>query len=170
MQTKSDVWGRVTKVTPPTNPYVSYTYDAADRLLTTVRGGATITLSYDFGGRKTGMADPDMGSWNYTYDALGNLSTQTDARGCTTTLSYDPLNRLSGKTYSGNCGVTTAAVTFTYDSGTNGKGHRTGMSDGSGSASWSYDSRGRMTQETKIITGSGTFVTQWGYNSADRAR
>jgi len=43
----------------------------------------------------------------------------------------------------------------------------TGMSDGSGSTSWTYDSRGRMTQESKVIIGSGTFVTQWGYNSAD---
>jgi RHS repeat-associated protein len=41
------------------------------------------------------------------------------------------------------------------------------MSDGSGSTSWTYDARGRMTQESKAITGSGTFKTQWGYNSAD---
>src|SRR4030042_6842084 len=36
-----------------------------------------------------------------------------------------------------------------------------------GRTTWSYDSRGRLTKETKAITGSGTFVTQWGYNSAD---
>jgi YD repeat-containing protein len=41
------------------------------------------------------------------------------------------------------------------------------MTDGSGSTSWSYDSRGRMAQETKTISGSGTFRTQWTYNSAD---
>ena len=112
------------------------------------------------------MSDPDMGDWSYTYDTLGNLKTQTDARGCMTTISYDELNRLYGKTYSGT-DCSTPAVTYTYDYGTNGKGHRTGMTDGSGSTSWTYDSRGRMTQETKTITGSGTFVTQWIYNSAD---
>ena len=163
--TRSDIWGRVVKVTPPTGPSVAYTYDAADKLLTVVRGGLTTTLTYDFGGRKTSMNDPDMGIWGYTYDALGNLKTQTDARGCITTLVYDSLNRLTGKTYSGACSGT--AVAYTYDSGTNGIEHRTGMSDGSGSTSWSYDSRGRMTQEIKAITGSGTFKTQWGYNSAD---
>ena len=163
--TKSDVWGRAVLVTPPTGPTVSYTYDAADRLLTTVRGGATTTLTYDFGSRKTQMVDPDMGTWTYTYDAFGNLKTQTDARACVITLGYDALNRLTGKSYSGACSGT--AVTNTYDVGTNGKGHRTGMGDGSGSTSWTYDSRGRMTQETKVVTGSGTFVTQWGYNSAD---
>ncbi len=166
--TKTDIWGRVVLVTPPpsTGPAVSYTYDAADRLLTVVRGVATTTLTYDFSGRKTNMSDPDMGAWVYTYDALGNLKTQTDAKSCITTLAYDSLNRLTGKTYSGACsGI---AVAYTYDSGTNGKGRRKGMTDGSGSTSWTYDSRGSMTQESKTITGSGTFVTQWGYNSADQ--
>jgi YD repeat-containing protein len=114
------------------------------------------------------MTDPDMGSWNYSYDALGNLITQADARPCMTTQSYDSLNRLTGKTYSGT-GCSTTTVTYTYDAGTNGKGHRTGMTDGSGSTSWTYDSRGRMTQEIKVIGGSGggTFKTLWSYNSAD---
>ena len=37
-------------------------------------------------------------------------------------------------------------------------------------AAWSYDARGRTVQESKVIsgTGGGTFVTQWGYDSADR--
>ncbi|MGB3059172.1 MAG: RHS repeat-associated core domain-containing protein, partial [Anaerolineae bacterium] len=35
---------------------------------------------------------------------------------------------------------------------------------------WTYDARGRVTQESRVIngTGGGTFVTQWGYDSADR--
>jgi YD repeat-containing protein len=41
------------------------------------------------------------------------------------------------------------------------------MEDASGSTSWDYDSRGRVTKETKTISNSGTFVSQWGYNSAD---
>jgi RHS repeat-associated protein len=168
--TLSDVWGRVVQIIPSTSPSVSYTYDEADRLTDIMRGGLPTTIRYDFGGRKISMVDPDMGEWSYTYDALGNIITQVDARsggGCTTTLSYDSLNRLTGKTYSGNCGVATASVSYAYDSGTNGIGRRTGMNDGSGSTSWVYDTRGRMTQETKVITGSGTFKTMWAYNSAD---
>jgi hypothetical protein len=50
-----------------------------------------------------------------------------------------------------------------------GGGRRTAMTDGSGSAAWVYDARGRTIQETKVINSSGTFVTQWGgFNSADR--
>jgi len=41
------------------------------------------------------------------------------------------------------------------------------MSDGSGSTSWTIDPRGRTTQEIKTISGSGSFKTNWSYNSAD---
>ena len=40
-----------------------------------------------------------MGLWSYAYDALGNLTRQTDARGQRICLYYDPLNRLLGKHY-----------------------------------------------------------------------
>jgi hypothetical protein len=33
--------------------------------------------------------------------------------------------------------------------------------------SWEYDARGRMTQESKAVSGSGTFTGGWMYNSAD---
>ena len=55
-------------------------------------------MSYDLAGRKLAMSDPDLGAWSYTYDAAGNLRTQTGARNCRTTLSYEmsataPLSR-----------------------------------------------------------------------------
>ena len=127
-----DVWGRTKAVIPAINPSITYTYDYYDRLTQASRGGATTTLTYDLGGRKKQMIDADMGTWNYTYDALGNLKTQTDARGCATTLTYDMGNRLTNKSYSGS-GCTTSAITYGYDAGTYGKGYRTSMSDGSGS-------------------------------------
>ncbi len=40
------------------------------------------------------------------------------------------------------------------------------MTDGSGSTTWTYDSRGRMTQESKTIAGTA-FTSQYTYNSAD---
>jgi uncharacterized protein RhaS with RHS repeats len=42
------------------------------------------------------------------------------------------------------------------------------LDDGSGYTTWSYDARGRLIREIKSITGGGTFVTQWGYDSADQ--
>ncbi|MEZ4616314.1 MAG: RHS repeat domain-containing protein [Caldilineaceae bacterium] len=58
----------------------------------------TTTMSYDNAGRKLGMTDMDMGAWRYRYDALGNLTSQIDARSCTTALTYDSLSRLLSKT------------------------------------------------------------------------
>jgi RHS repeat-associated protein len=162
--TRLDVWGRTEQVVPPAGPEVEYTYDTQDRLVSASRGGATTSLEYDYAGRKTGMEDPDMGEWSYGYDTLGNLTEQTDARLCTTSLSYDLLNRLTGKTYT-NC-PTTAPVNYYYDAGTYGWGQRTSMTDGSGSTTWNYDARGRMTGESKTINGQ-PYTTQWGYNSAD---
>ncbi|MFZ2095400.1 MAG: RHS repeat-associated core domain-containing protein [Anaerolineales bacterium] len=174
--TRSDIWGRTIKVDPLTGPDVDYTYDAADRLHTTTRGGSVITLTYDFGGRKTDMDDPDMGVWHYAYDALGNLVRQTDAKGQSICLYYDLLNRLKGKNYRNdiNCpadpGYPNYTSAYYYDEGGATAyeiGRRTSMVDISGSTTWDYDSRGRLIKETKAITGSGTFVTRWGYNSAD---
>ncbi|MCX7854281.1 MAG: hypothetical protein N2383_16060, partial [Caldilineales bacterium] len=44
------------------------------------------------------------------------------------------------------------------------------MTDPSGSTSWEYDNRGRVTEETKVVSGTdgGTFKTQWGYDAMDR--
>ena len=83
------------------------------------------------------MDDPDMGmagligddnwGWTYTYDALGNLTLQKDARGQRICLYYDSLNRLTGKHYrtDDNCPANpTYDVSYGYDLGTNGKGRR----------------------------------------------
>jgi YD repeat-containing protein len=182
--TTQDLWGRVTEVRPALDPWLKYSYDEADRLLGVAQRTGTGTgtlfaatsLAYDQAGRKTNMADPDLGSWSYSYDAQGNLTSQTDARLCQTTLTYDLLNRVTQKSYTaltgGSCGAATSAVTYGYDAytaGSNlGRGKRTAMSDGSGSTTWSYgDSRGRLTRESKTISGGGSFVTQWAYDSAD---
>jgi RHS repeat-associated protein len=175
--TATDVWGRVISVAPPTGPGVTYTYDELDRLRTATRGGVTTEIKYDWVGRKVGMDDPDMGmagtlgddqwGWRYEYDALGNLTKQTDARGCVMTLEYDLLNRLNNKGSSGVCGAQVSSSYF-YDQGLNGMGKRTSMNDASGSTAWSYDGRGRLIQESKVITGMAQpFVTGWEYNSAD---
>ncbi|MEI2689426.1 MAG: carbohydrate-binding domain-containing protein [Anaerolineae bacterium] len=170
-------------------PYTIVRYDnnVADQLVT-VAGvdpdgtgpmpRPTTQISYDGFGQKVSMTDPDMGAWSYGYDSAGNLTRQTDARNQRTCFYFDTLNRLKGKTYSTGAAACPAdpgsyLVSYSYDGGTNGKGRRTGMVDPSGSTAWEYDVRGRMTKETKVISGAGggTFVTQWtAYDSMDRVR
>jgi RHS repeat-associated protein len=56
--------------------------------------GALTTASYNALGQRTANHDPDQGSWTFAYDALGELLTQTDARGVVTTVNArDALGR-----------------------------------------------------------------------------
>ncbi len=62
------------------------------------------------------MTDTDMGTWTYTYDNIGNLKSQTDARGCVTAFNNDRLSRLLSKTYGGACSSADSLI-YTYDTG-----------------------------------------------------
>lgn len=148
-------------------------YDVFNNAISiTEKGGSAIssdwrvrTFAFDGLSRLTQSVAPESGTTNYLYTtSSGTLCagevTQpcriTDARSVTKTLTYDALNRLTGKSYSD----TTSAVTYSYDqtsfSGltiTNGNGVRTGMSDGSGTTAWSYDSMGRALTRQQTISG-----------------
>jgi RHS repeat-associated protein len=183
---ENDALGRLVTVKEYTGTYPSatlyatttYAYSTLD-LLTTVTDAASnqTTMTYDALGRKTAMTDPDMGAWQYRYDYAGNLTKQRDARNKAICFYYDSLNRLVGKTYhdSSNldtltCPGTPYTIAYTYDaydgSTQFGRGYRTGMTDTSGSAAWKYDTRGRVSNQTKTID-STNYTTQWTYNSAD---
>jgi RHS repeat-associated protein/uncharacterized repeat protein (TIGR01451 family) len=192
----SDVFGNLRSVSESTGSWpvgagqptwgseyrTRYSYDVAGRLLTVQdHAGNQTTLTYDLLGRKTALSDPDMGVWSYAYDAAGNLVRQTDARNQRICFYYDGLSRLKGKTYSTGaaaCPTDTGVYTTTYSydayNGVTqfGLGRRTAMTDASGSTSWLYDGRGRVITATQVISsaGGGTFVTAWGYDSADRLR
>jgi uncharacterized repeat protein (TIGR01451 family) len=144
----------------------SYGYDRLDNLVTVTDAASNVTtMAYNLLGRKTDMWDPDMGHWVYGYDTLGNLTSQKDAKNQTIYFTYDALNRMTLKDL-----PTGTDVHYYYDAGTWGKGRRTSMTDASGSTTWTYDLRGRLTQESKVINGSGTFVTQWDYDTMDRVK
>ena len=156
--------GQIIQTVPPAvaGPSVQFVYDLLGRLTQTTYGSTITTITYNAAGLKTQMADPDMGTWSYAYDAQGNLTSQQDATGNTVTLTYDGLNRLTGKTFSDG----SPAISYTYDA--NGDiGYRTGMTDATGSTAWDYDPRGRIIKEEKNILGR-LFTTKWAYNSADQ--
>lgn len=152
-----------------------YKYNVLDHLTNVVQGSESRTYEYDGLSRMTAEVNPESGTTQYYYTtSTGTLCAgdphvvcrQTDARGITITSSYDAENRLTGKTYSD----TTHSVTFSYDQAsyngltiTNGKGRRTGMSDGSGATAWSYDAIGRILAEERTISGV-TKTTSYTYN------
>ncbi len=153
-------------------PYATatYSYTVRDQLARVTGADSTSTsMTYDTLGRKTDLSDPNMGAWSYTYDAAGNLLTQTDAWDCVTTFAYDELNRLVSKSYSGSGACAdTPAVSYSYDQGANGAGRRTALAYGSGyGTTWRYDGRGRPISETQIIA-NVAYTTLSGYDAADR--
>lgn len=160
-QTWTDAFGRNIEVDEPDNSgnltlKTCYTHDVLGNLTKVTQGTQTRSYTYDGLSRATQAVTPESGTVKYGYTtSSGTLCSgspsaacsRTDARNIITTYAYDNLNRLTGISYTGS----TPAVTYTYDSGTNQKGFRTGMTDGSGSAIWTYNAMGWPLTESRII-------------------
>lgn len=102
-----------------------YNYDRTNQLINADRPGqADEVYSYDPNGNRTNnsfviTANNQVasdGTFNYSYDREGNLTTKTAiATGATTTYSYDHRNRLMSVIDRDANGATTQTVEFTYD-------------------------------------------------------
>jgi len=89
-----------------------------------------------------------------TYDADGNLLSETDNTG-TTTFTYDALNRIRTKTLPGGTIINTD-----YDK----TGNLTSLNDGGGIITYGYDAANRMT----TLTNPDGKQTTYTYDGADR--
>ncbi len=159
----------------PRNNVVSFGWDALLRLISQTNGDGGIEgRTYNTADNLTAYSDPrtlstalvrdgfgnilqetspDRGTTTYLYDARGLRTQRTDARGIVTNYSYDAAGRLTGKTFPAS---TTENVTYSWDStagGNKGKGRLTGMTDRTGTTAWTYDAKGRVTQEVRVIAG-----------------
>ena len=87
--------------------HVNYFYDPAGDVVT-VRdsAGNSLSASYDALSRKTSVDDPDRGRWQYSWDGLGRLRTQTDARGIVVAFQYDADGRTERRFTRDNDGAT----------------------------------------------------------------
>ena len=113
----SDALGRLVQIYEDPNDVnwlTSYSYDALGDLATVNQGGQMRTFVYDSLTRLTSATNPESGTVINTYDNNGNLLTSRDARGITTNLAYDALNRLTARTYQ-NDPAATAPVSYFYD-------------------------------------------------------
>jgi RHS repeat-associated protein len=119
----------------------------------------------------------------YTFDAAGRLSTATDSstfnggNGEKTTYCYDKADRIVKVFYTApattpNCTTGTADIAYTW----NADGNLTQRVDGSGTATFGYDSRGRVvtkntgTNVCTVTLPSGTVINGtmcFGYDTGD---
>ncbi len=148
-----------------------YIYDAVGNLISVIDAKNNVTtISYDALGRKTGMVDPDMGTWAYQYDDNGNLIEQRDALNKKIQFSYDPLNRLKVKT-SIVSPTSLQQVFYGYDQANqaNALGRLNSVLYGNDSAGFTYDELGREIQSTKVINNTTYKVTRQ-YDALNRLK
>jgi RHS repeat-associated protein len=95
-------------------------------------------------------AAPNGATTTFTYDAYGDLVTSTDPNGVTTTVGYaTPGGQVASLAYSGSAAH---SVSYTYDA----QGTRTGMTDATGTSSYSHDPFGEL---TSVTNGAGQTVS-----------
>jgi RHS repeat-associated protein len=180
--TASGVFGGYDAMLLDNNPYKTlYAYDALGNLTCVEQHGDATTgtgcsaaptsdatspwrvrrFTYDSFSRLLTAKNPESGTITYAYDADGELlqktspaPNQTGTATQTVSYCYDELHRVTGKGYGAqSCPLATPVVTYAYDSGANAKGHLTSLTDQAGTASYSYDILGRLTAETRTLTG-----------------
>jgi RHS repeat-associated protein len=166
-----------TSLTDANGNRTSYAYNADDELSTTTRAdGTSLSYSHDGDGNQTSQTDaaghttsfgydplnrvisstdPLGRTTSFGYDGAGNRTSLTDPSGRITTFAYDAANEPTAIHYSDG---KTPNVTYTYDT----DGQRTGMSDGTGTSQYAYDSLNRLTSTTN---GAGAKVS-YGYDLA----
>ncbi|HKV36363.1 MAG TPA: RHS repeat-associated core domain-containing protein [Pyrinomonadaceae bacterium] len=194
----TDALGRLKQVyDDPTglNYQTSYDYDVLDNLVKVTQGTQQRFFMYDSLKRLIRARNPEQSTlaglalsdtltgnsaWSvgYQYDANGNLTQKTDARGVVSTYVYDALNRNTTIDYSDTASINPDVKWF-YDGATNGKGRfwyfysGGDLSTGSNvehKAIDSYDALGRPLVQRQLFklngTWSPTYQISRGYNRA----
>ncbi len=165
----------------PNGTLVETEYDSAGQPIAQKDGnGHTRKTARNLLEEITEEVDPLSHSSKNEYDAAGNLKKLTDAKGRTTTYTYDPGNRLTEVAYSEE---KTPKVKREYDK----DGNLVAMTDGTGKSSYTYNTLDQLTnatdghgdstayeydlagQQTKLTYPNGSRVT-YGYDSAGRVQ
>ena len=169
--TTYDSHGRVASVTAPNQGVATFEYSPLGWLTkVTDRNGNITTYDYNGHGDVVRVTSPDSGITDYTYDAAGRVLTLTRADGTVTTYTRDALGRVVQESatwaaYNGVPGEQTH--TLTYDSCTMGKGRLCGMTDSTGSTSYTYLKSGELASQTSVI-GGVTFGLSFTYDAHGR--
>jgi RHS repeat-associated protein len=187
-RSETDALGRLIRVTEAPgelNYETYYSYDALGNLRQVTQGAQSRSFDYDSLSRLISATNPENGTMRYAYDANGNLTEKRDDRGVKTEMTYDKLNRVRSKVYTGLTSEGTAVASLTpqvnyfYDvytgmpsgaptfPGTPSKGKLVGVTYGTGSEGtyYKYDAAGRVVTNHQR-QGTSNYVTTYVYNLA----
>ena len=166
-----DVLGRVYRSVDDGGYYQQFDYDAFGSLVRT-KDSLTNTLNsatydYGIGAFRVTSGDMDMGDWEYSYNALGELTAYNDANTsgslpttATATLEYDALSRIKKRietegTTEWTWGNTATSHNIGRLQSVSGPGH---------SQSYIFDSNGRLSKHT--VTSDATYDIDYAFDSS----
>lgn len=152
-------------------------YDAAGgHTGTTDNQGNTLwsgTIQYGIAPFTTVAADADLGTWHYAFDALGELTAWSDAKGQSFSTRYDALSRITDRyepdlyshwTWGSSAAAHEIGRLHSVCTGTGS--NPTACTSASGYAeSETYDSDGRQYQRSIAIPGDTTYTYTMTYNA-----
>lgn len=154
--------GQIVEMFDAAGSRTQYEYDAFGNLRTTRDvAGNEIVLTYNVRGMKMTSADPDMGGWTYDYYPLGEIKTQTDAKGAIINFEYDKLSRPLVRREPGP-----QQTTWQWDTAVNGVGrlNQVSYSANGYQENYFYDNRGRVRQ-TDVTADGSTYSIEQSYSS-----
>lgn len=160
--TKSvDAWGNVVKSTDPIGT-VDYTYFSNGLPKQVKSFGSTVTMTYDEAGNQTSLTDPDAGTMTYAYAADGTLLSQTDGRGVETINTYDNLGRLISSA------IGQKVIYYQYGTSGNAAMRLASQSMDGNIINYTYDPFGRVTNESRTVSGQGVYSFAYTYNDKNQ--
>ena len=178
-----DAGGNLTSHTDASGNATQFSYDRLDRLAQTIdaAGGGT-SYGYDTRDNRVGFTDangssfqfqydklnrviierrPLMETTRFTYDTSGNLTSRINAMGQERRFAYDSANRLFQEQYfEMTAAPSIKTITYVYD----GASRLTGYADGLTSATYIFNGRGQIKNET-VNYGAFSKTIVYGYHS-----
>lgn len=132
---------------------ISYDYYLDGMLRKVSSLGSDNYYEYDVAGNRTLASESNTGSKSYVYNALGQLKSETDARGTVTSYDYDSTGRTLHKII--NVGSYKDTTYYQYETSGYAKGKLNTLRSSATKyqIAYGYDYKGRMTSKSVIVDG-----------------
>jgi len=150
--------------------YQNFSYDSFGSLLsvTDSLSNQLFAATYEYGAkpfqRTTGHTD--LGNRSYTYDALGELTSYSDAKGQSFSMFYDALSRPTQRTEPDLVTTWTWGNTAaSFNIGRLFSVSAQNASNGTYSEGFTYDNKAHLTNRSITIPSDGTYAYDFAYNS-----
>ncbi|PXY39074.1 hypothetical protein DMB65_19545 [Flavobacterium cheongpyeongense] len=142
-----DALGNKTQTTDPGGT-ITFTYYANGQLKESNYGGHKVNITIDGWGNKTAMTDPNAGTYTYSYDAFGQLITETTPKGQTDTF-YDEFGKVTKRKVSGDGADIETEYTYNSFAQLTGETSKNSLGANIDSFGYTYDEYHRAVTNTE---------------------